>query len=65
MTENAAMLAACPVPINQYPQVMLAHGGGGKLMHQLIEQMFVGSFDNDLLSSRHDGAIFGARIRNP
>ncbi|MEB3338689.1 MAG: hydrogenase expression/formation protein HypE [Leptolyngbyaceae bacterium] len=34
----------CPIPIQQYPQVLLAHGGGGRLMHQLIEQMFVPVF---------------------
>src|SRR5258708_1022513 len=48
----------CPIPISQYPKVMLAHGSGGKLMHQLIEKMIVPSFDNDLLESRHDGAVF-------
>ncbi|WP_425217786.1 hydrogenase expression/formation protein HypE [Tumidithrix helvetica] len=35
---------SCPMPIQQYPHVMLAHGGGGKLMHQLITQMFVPTF---------------------
>ena len=30
----------CPIPIQQYPYVLLAHGGGGRLMHQLIDQMF-------------------------
>ena len=59
MSEQATMAAACPIPISQYPQVMLAHGGGGKLMHQLIEQMFVPAFENPLLASRHDGAVFG------
>ncbi len=58
MSEQATMAAACPIPISQYPQVMLAHGGGGKLMHQLIEQMFVPAFRNPLLASRHDGAVF-------
>ena len=56
---------SCPLPISQYPQVMLAHGGGGKLMHQLIEQVFVPAFRNDLLGTRHDGAVFeiqGARL---
>jgi len=48
----------CPIPISQYPKVMLAHGSGGKLMHQLIEKMIVPTFDNDLLESRHDGAVF-------
>lgn len=35
---------SCPIPINQYPNVLLAHGGGGKLMHQLIEKMFLQAF---------------------
>jgi hydrogenase expression/formation protein HypE len=55
----------CPIPIRQYPQVTLAHGGGGKLMHQLIERMFMPAFSNPLLSARHDGATFsvnGARL---
>lgn len=58
MADNGIALASCPIPINKYPQVMLAHGGGGKLMHQLIEGMFVSSFENPLLSVRHDGAVF-------
>ena len=55
----------CPIPIGQYPQVTLAHGGGGKLMHQLIERMFTPAFSNPLLGARHDGATFsvnGARL---
>jgi hydrogenase expression/formation protein HypE len=48
----------CPLPIAEYPQILLAHGGGGKLMHDLIESMFVPTFSNSLLSERHDGAVF-------
>jgi hydrogenase expression/formation protein HypE len=48
----------CPIPIKDYPQIMLAHGGGGKLMHDLIERMFVPAFENPLLGERHDGAVF-------
>ena len=48
----------CPIPIKEYPQIMLAHGGGGKLMHDLIERMFVPAFENPLLGERHDGAVF-------
>lgn len=46
----------CPIPIQQYPYVLLAHGGGGRLMHQLIDQMFapmVTSGDRP----QHDAAI--------
>jgi hydrogenase expression/formation protein HypE len=51
----------CPIPIAQYPQVLMAHGGGGKLMHNLIERMFVSAFDNPLMEPRHDGAVFQTR----
>ena len=48
----------CPIPLNEYPKVLLAHGGGGRLTHQLIDKMFWPSFDNPLLRPLHDGAIF-------
>jgi hydrogenase expression/formation protein HypE len=48
---------SCPIPISDYPHILLAHGGGGTLMHQLIEQMFVPTFQNPLLDVRHDGAV--------
>lgn len=47
----------CPLPITDYPNVLLAHGGGGKLMHQLIEKLIVPAFANDPLHARHDSAI--------
>jgi hydrogenase expression/formation protein HypE len=48
---------SCPIPIAQYPQVLMAHGGGGKLMHQLISQMFLTAFHNPLLAMQHDSAV--------
>ncbi|HZS88078.1 MAG TPA: hydrogenase expression/formation protein HypE [Chloroflexota bacterium] len=57
--------AVCPVPFAGYPHVLLAHGGGGKLTHQLIEQIFVPAFSNPYLDERHDGAavdVGGARL---
>jgi hydrogenase expression/formation protein HypE len=56
---------ACPIPITDYPNVLLAHGGGGRLMHQLIDRMLRPSLDNPLLAQGHDGAVFqvdGARL---
>ncbi|MBX3085008.1 MAG: hydrogenase expression/formation protein HypE [Anaerolineae bacterium] len=57
-TEEFAL--SCPIPISQYPNVLLAHGSGGKLMHNLIEKMIVPAFHNPLLEVRHDGAVFEA-----
>lgn len=48
--------ASCPIPISQYPQVLMAHGGGGQLTHQLIEKLFMPAFSNPVLGARHDGA---------
>ncbi len=48
---------SCPVPLSDYPYVLLAHGGGGRLTQRLIEQLFVPSFDNALLRELHDGAV--------
>lgn len=46
----------CPIPISEYPRVLLAHGGGGRLMHNLIEKMFGAAFSNDILMQGHDSA---------
>jgi hydrogenase expression/formation protein HypE len=51
---------ACPFPIQDYPQVVMAHGGGGKLMHQLIGKMFLPAFSNSLLEAQHDASVFPA-----
>lgn len=38
--------------------MLLAHGGGGRLMQQLLERVFLPAFRNPLLATRHDGAVF-------
>src|ERR1035437_6211753 len=58
VSETLAAGPSCPIPFNDYPQVLMAHGGGGKLMNQLIEKMFLSTFKNSLLETRHDGAVF-------
>jgi hydrogenase expression/formation protein HypE len=48
---------ACPLPSSDPLTVLLGHGGGGRLMQQLLEKVFLPAFDNPLLATRHDGAI--------
>ena len=48
---------ACPLPISNYNKVLLAHGGGGNLSHQLIQKMFLSQFSNSFLDEEHDGAV--------
>lgn len=51
------MTVTCPIPIQKYPTVLLAHGGGGRLMHQLIDQLFLPIF-GDPAVVQHDAAVF-------
>jgi len=48
---------SCPIPKSDYENILLAHGGGGKLMHQLIDKVFKAAFENPALETEHDGAI--------
>jgi hydrogenase expression/formation protein HypE len=60
-----AMLGSCPVPIMDHKEIVLAHGSGGKLTHQLIQRMVLPQFRNEFLEPLHDGAVFsinGSRI---
>ena len=54
----------CPIAVEQYPNVLLAHGGGGKLSLQLYEKIFLPAFGNPELLMRHDGALFRAPSRD-
>lgn len=51
------MIMQCPIPLDRYPAVTLAHGGGGRLMNHLIESMFLAAFDSAPARQRHDGAV--------
>ena len=51
---------ACPLPLADTPRILLAHGGGGRLMHQLIERVFAPAFGQD---TSHDAAVIAPGAR--
>ncbi len=60
MSEEAFDLSGgfqCPLPIQEYPSVLLAHGGGGRLTQMLVEKLFLPAFGCRALENLHDGAI--------
>jgi len=62
---SGALIGACPLPISDYQEIVLAHGSGGKLSQQLVQEILLPQFRNDLLDVQHDGAVFsvnGARL---
>jgi hydrogenase expression/formation protein HypE len=44
-------------------KILLAHGGGGKLSHDLVKQNFVPLFDNAFLDKLDDSAVFELKGR--
>jgi hydrogenase expression/formation protein HypE len=48
---------SCPLPLSDYPTVVLAHGGGGRLSKQLIERVFLQAYGNESLNLLRDGAV--------
>ncbi|MBW7882324.1 MAG: hydrogenase expression/formation protein HypE [Caldilineaceae bacterium] len=48
---------SCPIPLRSHPNIVLGHGGGGKLSGELIEHLFMPAFRNALLADLGDAAI--------
>ncbi len=55
MTESPLALS-CPVPKSAYDRIVMAHGGGGRLSGDLLRQIFLPAFANDVLSRLEDQA---------
>jgi hydrogenase expression/formation protein HypE len=47
----------CPVPVRVRERVILGHGGGGALSHELIEQVFLPAFANPVLDRLGDSSV--------
>jgi hydrogenase expression/formation protein HypE len=58
MTEKLNLLGwTCPVPLQNYPSIVMGHGAGGKMMSDLIEHLFAPAFDNDWLGQMGDSTV--------
>ncbi len=47
----------CPLPLRDYPNVVMGHGGGGKLSAELIQHLFMPAFANGTLQALGDSAV--------
>lgn len=47
---------SCPLPLRDYPRIVLGHGGGGKLSNELVENLFLPAFHNETLDKLSDSA---------
>lgn len=57
MQQSVPSAFSCPLPITDYKNILLAHGGGGRLTHDLIERLFYSKFSSAHLRRHHDGAV--------
>jgi hydrogenase expression/formation protein HypE len=47
----------CPLPLRDYPNIVLGHGGGGKLTAELVEHLFLPAFHNPALMNLGDSSV--------
>ena len=47
---------SCPLSLGRHTTVQMAHGGGGRLMRELIERLFLPTFGSPAAAERHDCA---------
>jgi hydrogenase expression/formation protein HypE len=47
----------CPLPLRDYPNIVMAHGGGGKLTQELVENIFLPAFQSPELAPLSDAAV--------
>jgi hydrogenase expression/formation protein HypE len=47
----------CPLPLADYPAIVMGHGGGGKLGNELVEHLFLPAFRNPALENLGDAAV--------
>lgn len=47
----------CPLPLRDHPNVIMGHGGGGRLTAELVEHLFLPAFRNDVLGGLGDAAV--------
>lgn len=48
----------CRIQKTDEKKILLSHGGGGRLMNHLINDLIISNFNNEYLKKKHDGAVF-------
>jgi hydrogenase expression/formation protein HypE len=59
MTHDGSLFvegSVCPLPLQHKDQIVMGHGSGGRMTHELIQRVFIPHFANEALLSRNDAA---------
>ena len=49
--------ATCPVPLRHVDRIVMGHGSGGIMSHELINRLFLPPFDNPILRAGDDSGV--------
>lgn len=52
--------AVCPLPLSHHDRIVMGHGSGGKMSHDLITRLFYPPFDNPVLRAGDDAGVVQA-----
>ncbi len=55
--------AVCAPPLPHTEQIVMGHGAGGRMSHQLIQKAFMPAFQNPALQAGDDAALIDAGLR--
>ncbi len=47
----------CPLPLRDYPSIVIGHGGGGQLSSELVAHLFLPAFQNSVLQNLGDSSV--------
>jgi hydrogenase expression/formation protein HypE len=47
----------CPVPLPHNERIVMGHGSGGRMSHDLVSRLFVPAFDNPTLNAGDDAGV--------
>ncbi|MBX9604559.1 MAG: hydrogenase expression/formation protein HypE [Bryobacteraceae bacterium] len=48
---------SCPLPLRDYPNIVMGHGGGGQLSSELVQHLFLPAFSNSALANLGDASV--------
>ncbi len=53
----------CPLPLRDYPQIVMGHGSGGRMSNDLVKHLFLPLFDNPTLNRLDDQAVIELQMQ--
>jgi len=57
MSPDREFAVSCPVPFGDHQKILMAHGGGGRSMHRLLNDVILPALHNGVRADLHDCAF--------